>query len=124
VDLTRPAPQYLTGYSEALRRGWSPDNTRDATGAEELQAIASDPTGFLEGLTDPDARVHRSRFRALPPRPPIAREQGLPHVDSTTDLDNNPSQLLILANGGLLQGRFRKTAHFDNAEALLYRIFL
>lgn len=49
MNLVRPALPYILGYSAALRRGWSPDNTRDAAAAEELQMIADDAMRFLEG---------------------------------------------------------------------------
>lgn len=55
MDLVRPAIAHLSSYSDALRRGWSPDNTRDAA-AEELRLIAHDVTHFLESLTDPEAK--------------------------------------------------------------------
>jgi predicted acetyltransferase len=55
---------------------------------------------------------------------PLARHCGLLYVDITTDPDNVPSQRVILANGGILQGRFRKSAHYGNTEGLLYRINL
>lgn len=183
MNLVRPALPYILGYSDALRRGWSPDNTRAAAAAEELRMIADDAVGFLEGLTDPDAKgpsitlpdgsqVPRlpgfrlwmwdgefcgsigfrwqSGTSELPPHClghigyavvpwkrgrgyatqalamllPMARERGLAHVDLTTDPENIPSQRVIVANKGVLQGRFRKTPHYGNAEGLLYRIYL
>lgn len=69
--------------------------------------------------------------RALGLLLPLARARGLAHVDLTTDPDNVVSQRVILANGGVFQHRFRKSAHYANAaahyanaEGLLYRIFL
>ena len=55
-DLVRPSPEYLAGYVDALRQGWSPDNLRPATAAEQLARIAQDAGAFLAGLYDPDAR--------------------------------------------------------------------
>lgn len=183
MKLVRPALPYILGYSDALRRGWSPDNTRDAAAAEELELIADDAARFLEGLTDPDAKgpsitlpdgsqvprlpgfrlwmwdgdfcgsigfrwqvgtselppyclghigysvVPWKRRRgyatqALAMLLPMAKERGLDHVDLTTDPDNIPSQRVIAANKGVLQGRFRTPAHHGNAEGLLYRIHL
>ena len=182
MDLVRPAPPYLTSYSEALSKGWSPDNTRDVSG-DELRLIAQDPARFLDSLTDPEAKgppitlPDGSQARRLPGfrlwmwdgdfcgsiglrwQPgtselppyclghigyavvpwkagrgyatralglllPMARERGLDHVDLTTDPDNIPSQRVILANGGVLQGQFRKPAHYGNADGLLYRVDL
>jgi len=183
MDLVRPAPPYIASYSDALRRGWSPDNTRDAAAAEELQMIVQDATQFLESLTDTDAKGPPVRLpdgsvvprlpgfrlwmwdgefcgsigfrwqvgtselpayclghigyavvpwkrrrgyatRALGLMLPMARERGLAHVDLSTDPENIPSQRVILANGGVFQGRFHKTAHYAGAEGFLYRIYL
>jgi len=57
VNLVQPATEYLEGYRDALRRGWSPDNLRGALAArEELEEIERDPQSFLERLTDPEAK--------------------------------------------------------------------
>lgn len=183
MNLVRPALPYILSYSDALRRGWSPDNTRDAAAAEELQMIAHDAAQFLDSLTDPDARgppvtladgsqvprlpgfrlwmwdgefcgsigfrwqIGTSELppyclghigyavvpwkrrrgyatRALALLLPLAKARGLAHVDLTTDPDNIPSQRVIVANNGVLQGRFRKPPHYGNADGLLYRIQL
>lgn len=51
--LVAPARTYLSGYVEALRRGWSPDNERgDAEAREQLERIALDPDAFLGSLVD------------------------------------------------------------------------
>lgn len=55
---------------------------------------------------------------------PLAREQGLPFVELTTDLDNLPSQRVITHNGGVLFEHFEKPAAHGNAPALRYRIQL
>jgi predicted acetyltransferase len=52
------------------------------------------------------------------------RREGLAHVDLTTDPDNEPSRKVILANGGVLVGRFRKEEGHGGTESLLYRIVL
>jgi predicted acetyltransferase len=62
--------------------------------------------------------------RALALLLPFARARGLPYVELTTDPDNVPSQRVILANGGVLHSRFRKTEHYGHSEGLLYRIHL
>ncbi|TIV72637.1 MAG: GNAT family N-acetyltransferase [Mesorhizobium sp.] len=53
-----------------------------------------------------------------------ARAVGLDYVEITTDLDNLASQKVILANGGILAGRFAKIAACGGAESLRYRIDL
>ena len=51
------------------------------------------------------------------------RREGLAHVELTTDPDNQPSQKVILANGGQLVGRFRPEAgHGLAQDHLLWRI--
>lgn len=54
----------------------------------------------------------------------VAREQGLPFVELTTDEDNAPSQRVITAQGGVLLGPFQKDAAFGGKTALRYRIAL
>ncbi|RWA76205.1 GNAT family N-acetyltransferase [Mesorhizobium sp. M1C.F.Ca.ET.193.01.1.1] len=53
-----------------------------------------------------------------------ARAVGLDYVEITTDLDNPASQKVILANGGILAGRFAKVAAYGGAGSLKYRIEL
>lgn len=48
----------------------------------------------------------------------------MPFVELTTNLDNVPSQKVILANGGYLVERFRKPAAYGDSEGLRYRIDL
>jgi predicted acetyltransferase len=55
---------------------------------------------------------------------PYARAEGLSYVEITTDPDNLGSQRVILANGGLLVGPYRKPAQYRNAEGLRFRIDL
>ena len=52
------------------------------------------------------------------------REEGLPHVDITTDADNLASQRVIEVNGGRLVERFYKPAAYGKAASLRFRIFL
>ncbi|MGA8575430.1 MAG: GNAT family N-acetyltransferase [Candidatus Cybelea sp.] len=55
---------------------------------------------------------------------PEARKEGLPYVEITTDLDNEASQRVILANGGVLIEEFSAgRAHGDSVK-LRYRINL
>ena len=51
-----------------------------------------------------------------------ARRQGLDHVALTTDPDNEPSQRVILANGGILQARFNAGPAYGNTDHLLFHI--
>ena len=51
MDLVVPALPYLASYTDALKRGWSPDNVRLAEAArEQLAEIAADAEGFLASL--------------------------------------------------------------------------
>jgi predicted acetyltransferase len=62
--------------------------------------------------------------RALSLLLPIAREEGLPYVELTTDPENSVSQRVIVANGGTLVERFRSPAVFGGEERLRFRILL
>ncbi len=52
----------------------------------------------------------------------LAREQGLGHVEITTDPDNLASQRVIIANEGVLIERFDKGAAYGHLPGLRYRI--
>ncbi len=54
----------------------------------------------------------------------LARAQGLPMVELTTDADNLPSQKVITANGGVLVEHFNKPAMYGGAPSLRFRITL
>jgi len=57
VRLIRPTLDQLPNYVAALERGWSPDNVRGAAAAaEQLRAIALDPSKFVAGLHDPECK--------------------------------------------------------------------
>jgi hypothetical protein len=47
MDLVWPAPRYLSGYADALRRGWSSDNLRVQTALDELERIEKNPDRVL-----------------------------------------------------------------------------
>jgi predicted acetyltransferase len=49
-----------------------------------------------------------------------ARREGLPYVELTTDPDNEPSQRVILGNGGILVERFHAPAY--GKEELRFRV--
>jgi len=55
MELVWPSREYLAGYVEALKRGWSPDNLGDQAATEQLERIAADPDGFLASLVDREA---------------------------------------------------------------------
>lgn len=55
---------------------------------------------------------------------PRARAEGLSWVEITTDPDNLASQRIIVANGGVLLGPFRKPAQYGEVDGLRYRILL
>jgi predicted acetyltransferase len=52
------------------------------------------------------------------------RGKGLTYVELTSDPANAASQAVILANGGQLVERFKKTAAHGGKDALRFRIFL
>ena len=62
--------------------------------------------------------------RALGLLLPHARNEGLQYVEITTDPDNVESQKVILANGGILIGRFQEPAQYGGQDALRFRIDL
>jgi predicted acetyltransferase len=53
-----------------------------------------------------------------------ARKERLEYVEITTDLDNVPSQRVVLANGGVLIERFLKPPQYGSKESLRFRIEL
>ncbi len=52
----------------------------------------------------------------------VARERGMPHVDIVTDVDNVPSQAVVLANGGVLVREFLAPEMSGGFAALLFRV--
>jgi predicted acetyltransferase len=63
---------------------------------------------------------HARRALALMLREAAA--QGLAHVELTTDPENDASQKVILACGGVLLERFQKIAALGGGESLRFRI--
>ena len=55
TSLRRPDVAGLPDYRAALKRNWSPDNTRAAAAADQLAAISADPAAFLASLDDEQA---------------------------------------------------------------------
>ena len=62
--------------------------------------------------------------RALEQLLPIAAEEGLEFVELTTDADNETSQKVILANGGVFVETFAKPEQYGGDAGHLYRIQL
>jgi predicted acetyltransferase len=56
MQLVWPAAEYLESYTEALRRGWSPNTTRPEAALEDLALIAEDPALFLARQVDREAK--------------------------------------------------------------------
>ncbi len=67
-------------------------------------------------------RGHGTRALAL--LLPVARALGMDHVELTTDPDNEPSQKVITANGGVLLGAFDKGPVYGHRPGLRFRIEL
>jgi predicted acetyltransferase len=53
MDLVVPTADYLPGFADALRRGWSPSTEHD-TSAEVLAELDADPVDFLAATDDRD----------------------------------------------------------------------
>jgi predicted acetyltransferase len=56
MDLVWPAKQYVESYTEALKRGWSPDNLRPEVCREELALIELDAAAFVAQQVDREAK--------------------------------------------------------------------
>jgi predicted acetyltransferase len=55
---------------------------------------------------------------------PLARAEGLAHVEISTEPDNIASQRVIEANGGVLVERFTRPAAYGSTPGLRFRIVL
>jgi predicted acetyltransferase len=56
LELVHPSMDRLPGYVDALKRGWSPDNTRGAQAAiDELAEIGRDASAFVQRQIDREA---------------------------------------------------------------------
>ncbi|MBL8226574.1 MAG: GNAT family N-acetyltransferase [Chromatiales bacterium] len=62
--------------------------------------------------------------RALRLLLPLARAEGLAHIELTTDADNVASRRVIEANGGILVERFPRAHAQVDGESLRFRILL
>jgi predicted acetyltransferase len=57
IELLTPTLERLPHYTDALRRGWSPDSMRGRVAADEaLAAIENDAAAFIARQTDPEAK--------------------------------------------------------------------
>ncbi|HEY8099240.1 MAG TPA: GNAT family N-acetyltransferase [Burkholderiaceae bacterium] len=56
MKLIGPSLESLPSYVEALKRGWSPNNMREAEADEELQRIETDSLAFIASLVDTEAK--------------------------------------------------------------------
>jgi predicted acetyltransferase len=57
IELVTPSLDRLPAFVDALRRGWSPDNTRqEAAIRHHLQRIEQDPARFVADQDDPEGR--------------------------------------------------------------------
>lgn len=56
LTLVWPAQQYLAGYVDALKQGWSPDNLRPEAAQEHLDRISADAERFLTEQVDREAK--------------------------------------------------------------------
>lgn len=58
MELLTPRLDLLAHYLDALERGWSPNNIdSERHRLRELRQIASDPSLFVQHLTDPEAKA-------------------------------------------------------------------
>lgn len=71
MNLVWPALEYLDSYTAALRRGWSPDNMRQAASLDELERIETDPVHFISEQVDRDAKGPPVRMSDGSTRPRI-----------------------------------------------------
>ncbi|MDQ8730554.1 GNAT family N-acetyltransferase [Bradyrhizobium sp. LHD-71] len=57
MQLVKPSLALLPAFTEALRRGWSPDNIRGYEAAlEQIEKIEADAAAFVESLDDIEAK--------------------------------------------------------------------
>jgi predicted acetyltransferase len=56
MKLVWPTAEYLDGYIDAMKQGWSPDNRRPEAAQEELARIAGNPVRFLAEQIDREAK--------------------------------------------------------------------
>ena len=80
--------------------------------------------GHIGYIVVPWQRGRGHATRALALLLEDARRERLDHVTLTTDPDNEPSQKVIVANGGVLVERFNSGPAYGNHDHLHWRIAL
>lgn len=131
----RGAPVKLPDGSSAPRLPgrtfWILDAADDAfCGSINLRWQAGTPAlpphvlGHLGYTVVPWQRRRGHATRALAALLPIARAEGLPYVDATTDEDNFASQRVLEANGGVLIDRLQPPPAMGKGVVLRYRFAL
>jgi predicted acetyltransferase len=125
---TRPR---IPGLSRWIWHGGAADDEPDGfcgvIGLRWLPGTAELPPhvlGHVGYSVVPWRRGQGHATRALGLLLAVAREQGLPWVDLTTDPDNTASQRVITANGGQLLGAYDRGPAWGHSAALRYRIAL
>ncbi|SJZ50158.1 Predicted acetyltransferase [Enhydrobacter aerosaccus] len=83
-------------------------------------ALPSHVLGHIGYAVVPWKRQRGYATRALALMLDEARREGLPYVELTTDPDNDPSQKVIQANGGVFVERFSSAAY--GKDELRFRI--
>lgn len=102
------------GFCGSIGIRWQP-------GTEELPPHCLGHVGYA---VVPWKRGRGYATRALALLLPEARKEGLRYLELTTDVDNLPSQKVIINNSGVFVKRFHKDAAYGDVEALLFRIDL
>jgi len=103
-----------SGFAGTIGLRWTQDGT----------PLPPHVLGHIGYAVVPWQRRHGYATRALALMLPLARAQGLASVEITTDPDNEASQRVIMANGGVLVETFDKGAAYSHAPGLRFRIEL
>lgn len=102
------------GFCGSIGFRWQP-------GTSELPAYCLGHVGFA---VVPWRQRQGHATQALALLLPEIRARGLHYIEITALPDNQPSQKVILANGGVLHERFHKPAAYGGEECLRFRIAL
>ncbi len=112
-----------------LRWIWDEDDGPDGfAGSINLRwmhgnaALPAHVLGHIGYAVPPWKQGRGHATRALQLLLPLAHEHGQPFVELTTDLDNEASQRVIMANGGVRLEPFTKGAEYGGKPALRFRI--
>ena len=110
-----------------VRWMWDEDGFAGSINLRWLQGTTELPAhvlGHIGYSVVPWKRQRGYATRALGLLLPLARAEGLAHVDITTDPGNTPSQKVILANGGVLVEHFDKGPTWGHKPGVRFRIQL